>query len=354
MKKKIRVVQFGVSHEHANGKLETLRFLSDDFEIAGVVDDRAHTTPRWPLRRPDSLVEGLPLLTEEQVWADKTIDAAFVEVTNCELVETARRVLDHGLPMHLDKPGGESYEPFASLRKEAKARGLPLQMGYMFRANPAIRWLIDAVRKGWFGDIFEIEASMDHGYGDDDYRRYLGSFRAGILYNLCCHLVDFVVSMLGEPVAASQAICTAPGSPADSRDNCAATLQYASGALVHLRSCGRMVGQIRRRLRVCGTLGWAELCPIERFDGQPLLLEVQFRESAGGIPAGAVQTLDFGSQGRVSNVDRYAAQLREFARQVRGEEREPDDLCEHDLAVQRTLLKMCGLNDGFGVRSSAG
>ena len=28
---------------------------------------------------------------------------------------------------------------------------------------------------------------------------------------------------------------------------------------------------------------------------------------------------------------------------VRGEEREPDDLCEHDLAVHRALLRMCGL-----------
>lgn len=343
MKRKIRVVQFGVSHEHANGKLETLRSLSDEFEIAGVVDDRSHTTPRWPLRRPDSLIEGIPLLTEEQVWADNSIDAAFVEVTNCELVETARRVLEHGLPMHLDKPGGESYEPFATLRKEAKARGLPLQMGYMFRANPAIQWLIEAVRNGWFGEIFEIEANMDHGYGDDDYRRYLGSFKAGILYNLCCHLADFVVSMIGEPDTAFPAIATAPGSPPDSRDNCACTLKYASGALVHLRSCGRKTGSIRRRLRICGLLGWAELCPIERFDGEPLKLEVQFKENTCAIPAGAVHTLDFGSQGRNSNVDRYAAQLRQFARQVRGEEKEPENLCEHDLAVQRTILKMCGL-----------
>ena len=343
MKRKIRVVQFGVSHEHANGKLATLRSLPDEFEIVGVVDDRDSTTPRWPPRRPDSLVEGLPLLTEEQVWADGTIDAASVEVTNGDLIDTARRVLDHGLPMHLDKPGGESYGPFADLRLEAKRRGIAVQMGYMFRANPAIQWLVQAIRDGWFGDVFEIEANMDHGYGDDDYRRYLGSFRGGILYNLGCHLADFVVSMLGEPVAAHTAIATAPGSPAGSRDNGACILEYASGALVYLRSCGRKVGQIRRRLRIAGTLGSAEICPIEHFDGRPLLLEVEFAKPVGGIPAGRCQTIDFGPQGTNALVDRYASQLRQFARIVRGEEAEPDDLCEHDLAVQRTLLTMCGL-----------
>ena len=41
--------------------------------------------------------------------------------------------------------------------------------------------------------------------------------------------------------------------------------------------------------------------------------------------------------------NRYIDQLRQFARIVRGEEKEPDDLCEHDLAVQRAILRMSGI-----------
>lgn len=74
-----------------------------------------------------------------------------------------------------------------------------------------------------------------------------------------------------------------------------------------------------------------------------LVVEVQLTKPAGGIPAGQCQSLNFGSQGKNALVDRYAAQLREFARQVRGEASEPEALCEHDLAVQRTILKMCEL-----------
>ena len=344
MKKKLRIVQFGVSHEHADGKLATIKALPDEFELAGVVDDRDTATPRYPLRRPDSMLEGVPILTEEQVWADKTLDAVFVEVTNCDLIPVAERVLAHGLPMHLDKPGGESYARYAKLRTEAKARGLHVQMGYMFRANPAINWLTTAIHNGVFGEIYGIEADMDHGYGDDGYRRYLGSFQGGILYNLGCHLVDFFVSMLGEPSSARPPVLRdAPGSAPGSRDNCLGILEWDAGAIGIVRSCDRnRVYFPARRLRINGTNGSAELCPIERFDGQPLLVELKLRNPAGGLPAGR-QTLNLGAQGTRGNVDRYIDQLRQFARIVRGEEKEPDDLCEHDLAVQRAILRMSGI-----------
>ena len=343
--KKLRVVQFGVSHEHAPGKLATIKALPDVFELVGVVDDRDGTTPRYPLRQPDSLLEGVPIFTEEQVWADKTIDAAFVEVTNCDLIPVAERVLAHGLPMHLDKPGGESYERYAKFRTEAKARGIHVQMGYMFRANPAIQWLAQAVHAGIFGDIHGLEADMDHGYGDDDYRRYLSSFKGGILYNLGCHHVDIFVSMLGEPSAAHPPVLRdAPGSAPGSRDNCVGILEWAGGAIGIIRSCDRnYVYFPERRLRISGSNGGAELNHLERYDGKELRVELCLREAAGGLPKGR-QSLNFGVMGTMGNVDRFAGQLRQFARIIRGEEKEPDDLCGHDIAVQRALLKMCGID----------
>ena len=341
--KRLRVVQIGICHEHAAHKLATLRALKDDFDVVGFVDDRASTAPRWPTTRPESLWEGIPAMALDEALALPDLDAAVVEVTNVELVGVAERVLARGLPMHMDKPGGEAYEPFERLRTGARSRGLPFQMGYMFRVNPAMRWIADAVRQGWLGDVFEIAADMDHGYGDDDYRRYLGSFRGGILYNLGCHFADYIVGIMGEPDDVHSFVRTAPGSPADSRDNGMAVLEWRSGAMATIRSSGRKVsGNWRRRLRVSGTLGSVELCPVERYDGRPLLLDVELQRPCGGLPAGR-QTLGFGPQGRDGTVDRYSPQLREFARQVRGEEAEPDGLCGHDLAVQRTVLRMSGL-----------
>jgi len=44
--KKIRTAQLGITHEHASGKMEAARRLSDIFEVVGVVDDSASTTAR--------------------------------------------------------------------------------------------------------------------------------------------------------------------------------------------------------------------------------------------------------------------------------------------------------------------
>lgn len=338
----VRVIQIGICHEHAEGKIETLRSLKDDFEVVGFVDDRASTAPRWPLSRPESSWNGIPTLSLDRALALPNLHAAFVEVTNAELVGVAKRVLERGLPMHMDKPGGESYAPFERLRTEAKARGLPFQMGYMFRVNPAMRWIASAVRQGWLGDVFEIAADMDHGYGDDDYRRYLGSFHGGILYNLGCHFADFVVGIMGEPDAVHSFVRTAPGSPENSRDHGMAVLEWKRGAVATIRACDRKTAGGGRRLRVTGTLGGVELCPVERFDGRPLFMNVYLARQCGGIPAGR-HRLNFGIQGRNDHVDRYREQLVEFARQVRGETAEPDGLCAHDLAVQRTVLKMSGI-----------
>jgi hypothetical protein len=37
--KKIKVIQIGCSHEHANGKIQTLKLMNDTFDIIGIVDD---------------------------------------------------------------------------------------------------------------------------------------------------------------------------------------------------------------------------------------------------------------------------------------------------------------------------
>ncbi len=72
-------------------------------------------------------------------------------------------------------------------------------MGYMFRNNPATQLCQKAVRKGWLGDIFQIHADMCHDYGGVTYQRYLSSYKGGIMFNLACHHIDIIVSMLGRP-----------------------------------------------------------------------------------------------------------------------------------------------------------
>ncbi len=331
--KKVRVVQWGMRHEHASGKFKSLKTLPDDFELVGIVDDRSSKTATTV--KNFKLYDGVPLISEERLFSDKSIDAVFVEVANDDLVGIGMKCARHGLPMHFDKPCGQTYQPFADMVEICRSRRLPLQLGYMFRVNPAIRFIQKAVKDGWLGEIVSIEADMNHNYGDSEYPYYIGTFKGGLVYNLCCHLVDFILPMMpGLPTRAHPVLLTAPGDPEGPKTNCVVVLEWPH-ATATIRSCSQAAGQ-KRWLRVSGTKGSIDLMPIERFDGKPTLLEMRLAQDVPGYKKGG-HTVNCGIQ-----KDRYAEQLKELADIVRGRIPNPD-LYDHDLAVHKVTLMACGI-----------
>ena len=212
---RIKIAQIGVSHEHAAGKIITLRQMSDVYEIVGVVDDSATAAPKFPNGMEH--FEGLRRMTEEEVFRYPGLQGVVVEVPNTELVPTAIRCMEHNLPMHLDKPAGEDLTLFGKLLDGCRAKNLPLQMGYMFRGNPAFQFCLKIVKENWLGDIFEVEADMNHSYGGESYQEYLGHFKGGIMFNLGCHLIDFVVAMMGAPEHVVPFLKSTPMSPRRSK-----------------------------------------------------------------------------------------------------------------------------------------
>ncbi|MDD4099246.1 MAG: gfo/Idh/MocA family oxidoreductase, partial [Lentisphaeria bacterium] len=63
---KIKVGQIGVSHEHAGGKMKSLRLRPDLFDIVGVVDDSATAAAKFA-GQDMSPYSGLRFLTEEEL-----------------------------------------------------------------------------------------------------------------------------------------------------------------------------------------------------------------------------------------------------------------------------------------------
>ena len=222
---------------------------------------------------------------------------------------------------------------FGRLLDGCRSRGLPLQMGYMFRGNPAFQFCLKIVREGWLGDIFAVEADMNHSYGGEAYQEYLGRFRGGIMFNLGCHLIDFVVAMLGAPEQVTPFLKSTPEVAPHIRNNCLAVLEYPYATAV-LRCCSREC-QAKRRLKISGTRGWVELSPLERFDQEALLLRMALAEDRPGYKAG-LHVLDFGVRR-----DRYLEQMEEFAGLIRGEIRNPYSY-EHDDLVEKVLLAASG------------
>ncbi len=332
---KIKVVQIGITHEHASGKMYALRKLPDLFEIVGFVDDRSFSvTPSagYDFVNP---YQGLHKLSLEEALDYPGLQAAVVEVPNNELVPVAMRCMEHGLAMHMDKPAGETLAPYRRLLDGCKAKNLPFQMGYMFRGSPAFQFCLDAVRSNILGDIFEITADMNHCYGNEEYQQYIGRFSGGLMFNLGCHLIDFVVAAMGCPEKVTPFLQSAPGYPDHIKNNCMAVLEYPH-ALVSLRSCSTDPGNTYgRSMKIAGTNGTVQFSPLERFDGKSVEINMTLRNPAGEYGAGNHSIL------MPPQDNRYTAQLRELAAMIHGKAESAYSF-EHDLMVHGVTLAAAG------------
>ena len=187
MKKPLQALFYGQTHEHAPGKLETLKKMRDEYEIVAIVDDFPRKSPMYRDQKWDTA--DYPIVSEAEAWSIPDIDVGFVEVTNCDL----------------------------------------MQIGYMYRTNPALKFIWDFVRKGHLGKIGFIEADMNHAYNHDNYAEYMQTFDGGILYSLGCHLVDMVEPMVkGEPMKVTRVLESAFGYPASVRTTRTMTATCAS------------------------------------------------------------------------------------------------------------------------------
>lgn len=334
---RIRIGQIGIGHEHAADNMEAMRRLSEFYDVVGVVEgsDAESAEGRRKLRPYD----GLRWMTEEELLDTPGLQAVAVEANMPDLAPTAIRCMERGQHLHLDKPGGETLEPFRQLLDGCKARKLALQMGYMYRANPAINFCFRAVREGWLGDVFEVHAVMSR-FDVDSYRQFLAKFRGGAMFNFGSHLIDLVVTILGRPenVVSFQKATRDDGL----NDNGLAVLEYARATATIRAAVVEADGMRHRRLIVCGTKGTAEVYPLEhpsdRYRLDPLHVRLTLREDNPEYAAGT-HLVDVG----VMN-GRYDDQLIELARIINGEIENPYTY-EHDLLVQETLLAAAGYTE---------
>lgn len=340
--RKLKVVQIGVTHEHANGKFMAVQALPDEYEVVGYVDERAYCDA---VRFGDcsGLMKDIPRLTEEELWQRKNVDAVFVEVPNADLVPTALRVMEHNLPMHMDKPAGMDLGLYKKLLDGCEARGLAFQMGYMFRGGATFRYVKKLVEAGALGDIVSIDIDMDHCYGGDPYQEYLSKMRGGVMYNLGCHAIDYVVTLMGdkEPVRTVPFLQSAADVPGNTVSNAIAVIEYPH-ATATVRACSRKASAdpiSQRQARIGGTLGFCTWKPLERYDGKPITLNFYLKKRACGFEPGEY-TIDFPPFSNYAQ--RFTTQLSEFAAMVRGEASSEYSF-KHDYLVHKVALEAAGI-----------
>jgi predicted dehydrogenase len=321
---RIKIGQIGVGHAHAS-KLSVYR-KSSDYEVVGIVEPDAALRKRAETR---DAFRGLPWMSQEKLLSTSGLQAVLVETRVGELLATAQACVAAGKHVHIDKPAGESLPQFRKILADAARQKLLVQMGYMYRYNPAVVLLREFLKNGWLGEVFEVHAVMSKVVAPAE-RRRLAEFRGGIFFELGCHVLDLVVGVLGKPDRVAPFVRHSSRLDDKLMDNMLAVLSYPRATATVKSSALEVEGFDRRHLVVCGSEGTFHIQPLDNPSARVALARPRGKYKKG------IQEVRF------PKYIRYVDDAADMARIIRAEK--PSDFpYEHDLAVQETLLKACGL-----------
>lgn len=258
--KKLRVVQIGTEHDHASDTLRSLLRLSDRFEVVGYVMPEDDTSCVY--EKKAKYYRSIPRLTLEQALSDRSVDAATVETSDRLLTRYAQLALDAGLHVEMDKPGGTDQAEFERMVDTAGEKGLALQLGYMYRFNPAILELYDRVARGELGEILYVNAEMNCWHPAAK-REWLRDYPGGMMYYLGCHLIDLIYRLQGEPLEVVPMHASSDLDGVRSCDVAFTVLRYPHGASFARATAVECGGFDRRQIVVVGSKGTVEIRPTE-------------------------------------------------------------------------------------------
>ena len=335
MAKKLKVIQIGTEHDHACQAMGSLRRQDGLFEVMGYVMPEEDTVSVYEANK--AFYEGVPCLSLQEALSIPGLDGAVIETSDKFLVKYARVAVGRGLAVQMDKPGSNSAEEFDLLMEEAENGGKGFQLGYMYRFNPAILELYEAVRKGELGEILYINAEMNCTHKAWK-REWLRDYPGGMMHFLGCHLVDVIFRLQGEPeeVIALNQPSGLDGVKAD--DEGFAVFRYPSGVSFARTTAVEKGGFMRRQFVVVGSRQTWEIRPTEYYrkteDEKDLLTDYGVKENDRWGDPGIWKTTE--------PYNRYDAMFRSFHEIACGK-KENDYSFEYEKKLYHLLLRACGI-----------
>jgi len=324
---KIKIGQIGTKHAHAGGKMSTMRKYANEFEVVGVVENDAEQRMRMAAT---PTYRDLKWMTTDELLNVDGLQAVAVETEVRELLDTAQRCIDAKLHVHLDKPAGENLPQFKQLLDASVRQQRVIQMGYMYRYNPAFQFTFAAIKNGWLGQIFEIDAVMSKTVNAAT-RTELSAYPGGSMFELGCHVMDAIIYVAGKPDRVTAINRRSRPDQDTLLDNCLAVLEYPRTTATLRSALIEVDGGRRRQFVVCGDQGTIDIRPLE-----PPRLTLTLDRPRGEFKKGT-QVVSLPKLG-----GRYDGDFADLAKIVRGE-KSADFSVEHDLAVHTAVLQASGI-----------
>ena len=328
--KKIKLGQLGIGHNHGGAKMLAARKFPELFEIVGYAEENEE----WVSKRGGlAAYEGLPRLSVEELL--ERCDAILVETEVETLTAMAQRCVDAGKHIHMDKPASGTPEEFRKLLEDAKKQNLVVQMGYMYRYNPAVKECLRLIDEGKLGEIYSVNAEMS-AYDPKTYKQWLAQFPGGGMYIFGSHLLDLVIRILGAPQQVHTFSKHTGLDGVDFPDHSMAVLEYPKALARICNSSVEVNGWGRRQLMVAGSKGTVNIMPMENpccMTYSDLSIATHHHEEHKVQTAVADLPKDC----------RYDEMMQSFHAYVTGEKQNPYSY-EHDYLVHEVL---CQIVDGM-------
>jgi predicted dehydrogenase len=313
--------------------MEAVRKFPELFEVVGFAEENEE----WLKKRGDlPAYKGLKRLSVDEI-IEKS-DAILVECDVWNLTATAQKCIDAGKHIHLDKPASGTLTEYKHLLDTAREKNLTLQLGYMYRYNPAIKKAFELIKNGELGEIYSINAEMSTRHSDE-FRIWLNHFGGGNMYIFGSHLIDLIVLLLGKPKKVSSHIGNSNMNGISAPDLTSASLIYDNSLARVFVSSVEVNGWGRRCLSVAGSKGTLELRPIETPEKMTLAMVGEGKEYFDNY----AKEIELPHQDDDCRYDEMIKDLYDF---ITGKKQNPFTY-EHEYAVQEVLDKVVG-----GVKAS--
>jgi predicted dehydrogenase len=324
MPEKLGAGMIGTVHSHAVGHLQAIR-RSPHYDFIAAAEPNAELlaaaqqSPRW---------EGVTWVSVDELLADRRIQVVCVETDPLEALGYALRSVEAGKHTKIDKPPGVDLKALQNIYAEAERRHLLVQMGYVFRYNPAFRLAHQAIRENWLGPIRSLVCQMNDTQ-DAESRRRLDRYPGGLFYEICCHMVDPLIWLMGEPKRVSSVLRHTEMQFQDELEDDVLALYEFDTALAIVKSHTR---DGERYFHIYGQEGSIQIDNPDRPKVRMVLSKPHGQFAAGfqDVPVGPSP--------------RYIHDLNDLAQAINERRGVEFFTPQHDLLVQRILLRTCGVD----------
>jgi predicted dehydrogenase len=135
------------------------------------------------------------------VFQDPEVEIVLVSAANASLATLARRALESGKHVLVEKPGAVNANQLSEIESALAGSKSLIRFGYNHRFHPAFRKAYELVREADLGDLMFIRARYGHGGRvgyDREWRADPALSGGGELIDQGVHLIDLAASLMGE------------------------------------------------------------------------------------------------------------------------------------------------------------